>query len=70
MSSLLLCRTGYAVLHQALGLKDVSPFNTIITPAGKVFVQNPTSVLGVDASTASAHGAAAVDTRSPSRKAG
>jgi hypothetical protein len=37
------------VLEQALGLKDVNPYNTIITPGGRVFVQNPSSLLGAEA---------------------
>ena len=40
----------YAVVQQVLNIKLVSVFNTIVCPDGKIFVQNPSSVLGFDAS--------------------
>lgn len=49
---LLLLGAGYAVVNQVLCLKEVTVFNTIVSAAGQVFVQNPDSVLGVDASLA------------------
>jgi hypothetical protein len=55
------------VLNQVLGLKDASVFNTIITPEGRVFVQNPGTVLGVDAVSAAATGA---EPRSAKAKSG
>jgi hypothetical protein len=45
----LLCVSGFAVLQQALGMKDVNPYNTIVTPGGRVFVQNPSGLLGAEA---------------------
>lgn len=42
------------MVNQVLGLKDASVFNTIITTEGRVFVQNPGTVLSVDATTAAA----------------
>lgn len=45
------------MLQQALGLKDANPFNTIVTPAGRVFVQNPGGVLGIDAAAVATGGA-------------
>jgi hypothetical protein len=46
--------SAFAVVNQVLGLKDASVFNTIVTTEGRVFVQNPGNVLGVDAATSTA----------------